>query len=48
MRKLTASAIASSMFIAGILLGFGGSHMIYKAKLMAYEMIDTEYMATYV
>ena len=40
--------IALGTFIAGVLLGFGGSHMIYKAKLMAYEMIDTEYMATYV
>ena len=48
MRKRTASAIALGTFIAGLLLGFGGSHMIYKAKLMAYEMIDIEYMATYV
>ncbi len=47
MRKLTASAIALGAFLVGILLGFGGSHWIYKAKLMAYEMIDTEYMATY-
>ena len=48
MRKRTASAIALGTFVAGLLLGFGGSHMIYKAKLMAYEMIDIEYMATYV
>jgi len=46
MRKLTASAIALGTFIAGVLLGVGGSRMMDKEKLMAYDMVDTEYMAT--
>jgi hypothetical protein len=48
MRKVTATAIGLGTFVAGALLGFGVSNMFYHAKLMAYEMIDIEYISNYV